>query len=616
MVKSKAEYEMAVGRPLTDAEYAKLAGIPSLHAKIDGGPSPWGNAHATSVPLPAPQPDPMLMIAPKPGQEPPPTPQPIASFEAAKKGGLAAFVTNPQGFTAQPIELPPVNVTAPVEVAPQYIPAAPKPAPKPMYAGGAPAAPAAPINVGNFGKTPHEIDAEKQGQKHAINQLNYQNQASDAEIAQAGEFEQIAKNAADAADAKMRAAEQSAAKRKAFLDTYNSDTMRAVEEYSKAEIDPNKYWHDRGTGGTILAAVGVALGGWASALAARAGQRMDNAGVEMIEKGISRDIEAQKANIAKKGAGIEARKGLYGMYLQQFGSEDAAEAMAYETYLRKTKAEIDAQAAKTTNEQVKIRAAALSESLEDRIIQAQNRNMIAGEKMYDSYLARKAAAAAAAEADMRKRNQAIFDANLKAVGARVEKMGGAILPAKTDIPLPGGGVIPAGIPVAYNAKGEVDMSGTEALHSSTVNVPVLQPGGGVAYQPMAVDKAGFGDASKKASGAADAIGAIERMEKAAAMGGPWVGTKLAEYNAAMADYVNSYAVAKGMGQVSESEEARVKATITDAPTWLVGYWSDKQKTILANQKQALADQAKSAAITHGPASAAGPAPITSAGPAQ
>lgn len=651
MALPKFSYEAALGRPLTDEEYAKLSGnhapAPSASA-YDSGMSnvPQGAGYEALTAVPsnpsykpsfggsAPTPAELAFVASMqksagqanpnsglPGQAFQPPTKAEAAFASTMQTSAAPLASGPPSIGLPPPASAPAPAAA-TPVGPPPMAAAPAPAPRPMPRPvGPPAAPSAPIDVTNFGKTPHEIAFEKQGQKSAIEQMGYQNQLSEAEVEQAGAFEQIAAKAAADADARAAATEQSMAKRKAFLDTYNADTTRAIEEFGKAEVDPNKYWADKGTGGTLLAAIGVALGGWAQGMAAGAGQRIENGGLEMIEKGIARDIELQKAAIAKKGAGIEMRKGLYGQYLQQFGNEDAAEAMAYETYLRKAKSEIDAQAAKTTNKEVKIRAEALGASLEDRIIQAANGKAIAGEKMYDQYQAKKQQAAAAAAnamaAEMKARNKAIVDANLKALGARIEKSGGTIVPAAENIPLGNGAFIPAGMPVAYNAKGQIDMEGTEAAQKiATVNMPVLQPGGTVAFSATPVQKDGYSKAAEKAAGATNAIKAIEQMEKAAAMPGPWVGEKKKLYEQAISNYSTAYGVANGMGALSGEDLKIVRETIPEVPTYGVGFLSDAQMAQLTNQKKAMAEQAQAAVQVYGTPGTAGPAPLMSAGKPQ
>ncbi len=65
------------------------------------------------------------------------------------------------------------------------------------------------------------------------------------------------------------------------------------------KIDPNKYWTDRGTGGKVMAGIGLALSGIGSGLAGG-----PNLALKVIQDNIQRDVESQYKNQlnAQKGA--------------------------------------------------------------------------------------------------------------------------------------------------------------------------------------------------------------------------------------------------------------------------------------------------------------------------
>ncbi len=65
------------------------------------------------------------------------------------------------------------------------------------------------------------------------------------------------------------------------------------------KIDPNKYWNDRGTGGRVMAGIGLLLGGVGSGLAGG-----PNLALKVIQDNIQRDVESQYKNQlnAQKGA--------------------------------------------------------------------------------------------------------------------------------------------------------------------------------------------------------------------------------------------------------------------------------------------------------------------------
>lgn len=59
------------------------------------------------------------------------------------------------------------------------------------------------------------------------------------------------------------------------------------------KVDPNRYWNSQSTGNKILSAISLVLGGIA-------GQGNGNVGLDIINKAIERDIDAQKADISNK----------------------------------------------------------------------------------------------------------------------------------------------------------------------------------------------------------------------------------------------------------------------------------------------------------------------------
>lgn len=63
----------------------------------------------------------------------------------------------------------------------------------------------------------------------------------------------------------------------------------------QAKIDPQRFWHDRGTGSHILASLGVALGAFGSALT-----HTPNTAMEIVNHAIDNDIKAQEADMAQK----------------------------------------------------------------------------------------------------------------------------------------------------------------------------------------------------------------------------------------------------------------------------------------------------------------------------
>ena len=314
----------------------------------------------------------------------------------------------------------------------------------------------------SFGLTPGQQKLQViQGQRlYGEGQFAEQDAAVDANTA--ADYSGVAQQVSADADARAAAAQKKAADRQAFLAKYNADTEKQINDYANAKIDPGRLWAgSQGTGNAIAATIGSFVAGIAGFM----DPSKDYVGqfANRIEGKIQQDIDLQKAEIAKKGAGIEARRGLYGSYLQQFGQEDAAEAMAYETYLRKTKAQIDSYASKATSEKAKVQLGALSAALEDRQKMWAANRQAAGESMIDSYYAAQAKAQAQAAAAAYARDKADDDANLAILKAKGPELGGVgIMRLPPGAKLPNGTVVTnkLGMPVLVDANGNIVDTGT------------------------------------------------------------------------------------------------------------------------------------------------------------
>jgi hypothetical protein len=109
---------------------------------------------------------------------------------------------------------------------------------------------------------------------------------------------------------------------KALAET-EAEVRAAAEEAKAMRVDPNKFYHDRGTLGTILAALSVGAGAYASAMT---GGR--NYALDIIENAIARDIDAQKSAIEGKRADVAEKRNLFQTMRQRFGDERQAEEAA------------------------------------------------------------------------------------------------------------------------------------------------------------------------------------------------------------------------------------------------------------------------------------------------
>lgn len=79
------------------------------------------------------------------------------------------------------------------------------------------------------------------------------------------------------------------------LNQYQSQYDDMVNKVSSEKIDPEKFWHDKSTPGKISAVIGLMLGGIGAGLTHGPNQAM-----QMLQKRMETDIEAQKENLGTK----------------------------------------------------------------------------------------------------------------------------------------------------------------------------------------------------------------------------------------------------------------------------------------------------------------------------
>lgn len=94
----------------------------------------------------------------------------------------------------------------------------------------------------------------------------------------------------------------------------DSAGLQYQKDYADGKIDPNRVWSNASTGNKVMASLGLILGGMGSALTGQ-----PNAALQILDKTIDRDIEAQKANIDKN-------KTLFSMNMERYKNAQLAEA--------------------------------------------------------------------------------------------------------------------------------------------------------------------------------------------------------------------------------------------------------------------------------------------------
>lgn len=184
-------------------------------------------------------------------------------------------------------------------------------------------------------------DAEQAGARKEFETLNaLADRQNDFEAAQAS------------AEARRAAAMQSAQSR------YDVAVQKAAEQ---ADVDPGRFWAERGAGVQLMAAIGVALGAAGAALTG--GQ---NSAAQIVEAAIDRDLQAQRDNVAKAQGNVGAAKGVLAEMRGQFGDERQAELAAKDAMLATTATKLQAIAAETKSEDARARALDLYGQLQEK----------------------------------------------------------------------------------------------------------------------------------------------------------------------------------------------------------------------------------------------------------
>lgn len=169
--------------------------------------------------------------------------------------------------------------------------------------------------------------------------------------------------------------------RQAEVDGQIQKFNELATEIKSAKVDPNHYWAEKSTGDKVMAAIGVGLGAIGAALTG-SGQ---NAALHIIQTAIDRDIDAQKANLSKKGQDLQNQGTLIAMTRAKFGDARQAEAAARAIAIEGAQVRIQQIAAKYSAPEMKANAEKLMGELEVE----KNKAMMAFQQIADQNAAMK-----------------------------------------------------------------------------------------------------------------------------------------------------------------------------------------------------------------------------------
>ena len=133
------------------------------------------------------------------------------------------------------------------------------------------------------------------------------------------------------------------------------------------KIDPDQLSHERGFLGNLVAAISVGLGGLGQGMAGLG----SNPALDVLNRQIDRNIQAQKDNINQKHAAVDEQRGLIAQLQKNGMNEDQAESAAWNMYLDQAKTQIAKIAAGTKDQAIQARSqqmlAAIDKEQADRL---------------------------------------------------------------------------------------------------------------------------------------------------------------------------------------------------------------------------------------------------------
>lgn len=138
--------------------------------------------------------------------------------------------------------------------------------------------------------------------------------------------------ALDAVQQQMAAAQETYQK---TLSQYQAESQQLENDYRKGTVNPNRIWQNMTTGNKILAGISIFLGGLGGGLTKQGG----NVALDVINKAIDRDIEAQRANLDKN-------KNLLSLNLEKTRDLTSAAMMTQNQMLSAAKVQVETAAAR------------------------------------------------------------------------------------------------------------------------------------------------------------------------------------------------------------------------------------------------------------------------------
>lgn len=134
-------------------------------------------------------------------------------------------------------------------------------------------------------------------------------------------------------------------------DEVAQNARRELDEVKAMKVNPDNWWQTRSTGQSIMAVIGAGLAGYIN-------PRGKNGMMEIIDKYIQRDLDAQQANIQNKQWAYGQSRGLMADLMQRGMNQAQARQAAYVMQLNHVKALTAAEASKYKSPEIEGRSLA------------------------------------------------------------------------------------------------------------------------------------------------------------------------------------------------------------------------------------------------------------------
>jgi hypothetical protein len=164
---------------------------------------------------------------------------------------------------------------------------------------------------------------------------------------------------AQALGEQMRISQIEQRKRSDALDAQMNDYKQAQAEAASQKVDPDRWWGSKSTAEKALGIVGLVLGSFGGI--ANGGH---NTAVDVMNKFIDRDIDAQKHNIGLKQHNAEATMSIYDQKLKQFGDQNAADMATRGQMLEQFKLQTQAEALRSGSAMARAKAKAIAAQIQ------------------------------------------------------------------------------------------------------------------------------------------------------------------------------------------------------------------------------------------------------------